>query len=377
MGRRFRRIALLLTALSGVRAPPAAAHPAPFSYLDLRLDGRRLEGTLVIHDLDAARELGLDAPEAISDPQVAASCRNRLVELLEARLRIWGDGGALSLRWGAIAVLSERKSVSFDFYCDPPAPALLRLEAALFPRDPNHQTFINLYEGESLRHQAILSARRTTMEYYAGTLQGRLALVKTFVPAGIRHILIGPDHVLFLLGLLLLGGSFARLAGIVTAFTLGHSITLSLATLGVLAPSAALVEPSIALTIIVVGMDNLLVGARRSVTAGVSRAAPNRPFDLRPWLAAVFGLIHGFGFALVLQEFGLPRSSLGWSLLSFNVGVEIGQLAIVAVLTSSLALLRRRSALLSGWVAFGGSIGVVIAGGYWFVERLWFTGGTS
>ena len=101
--------------------------------------------------------------------------------------------------------------------------------------------------------------RRQTVEYYAGSTQGRLAVVRTFVLSGIEHILIGPDHILFLIGLLLLGGTLARLALIVTAFTIGHSITLSLAALDILSPPAYFIEPLIALTIVVVGADNLLV----------------------------------------------------------------------------------------------------------------------
>jgi hypothetical protein len=377
MGRRFRRVALLLTVLSWVWAPPAAAHPAPFSFLDLRLGSHGIEGTLVIHDYDAARELGIEKPEVLLDPEVAERSCDRLAGLLAPRLGIRGDGRTLAVRWGAVAVLADRQSLALDLHCDPPAPAALRIEAAFFAHDPNHQLFINIYEGERLRHQAILNARRTATDYYAGTLEGRLAVVATFVPAGIHHLLVGPDHLLFLLALLLLGGSWMRLAGIVTAFTVGHSITLSLAVLGILDPSSALVEPSIALTIIFVGVDDLLMGARRSPIGKGHPGPPNRQLDLRPWWAAAFGLIHGFGFAAVLKELGLPRGALGWSLFSFNAGVEIGQLGIVAVLASALALLRRRSVVLSERLVLAGSIAVVIAGGYWFVERVWFTGGMS
>jgi hydrogenase/urease accessory protein HupE len=238
-----------------------------------------------------------------------------------------------------------------------------------------HQTFVNVYEDGALRHQAILSASTTRLDYYTGTIQGRLAVVETFIPAGVEHILIGPDHVLFLVGLLLLGGTLWRLGAIVTAFTIGHSITLSLAALDVYSPPASLVEPLIALTIIVVGADNLLV-FRSARVAGTAQRAAGGPkqresADLRPWLAGAFGLIHGFGFAFVLKEFGLPRDALGWSLFSFNVGVEIGQLTIVIVVSGALAALARRSAGWASRVAWSGSIGVVLAGLYWFAERLW------
>ena len=115
---------------------------------------------------------------------------------------------------------------------------------------------------------------------------------------------------------------------IVTAFTIGHSITLSLAALDIVTPPASIIEPAIALSIVFVGADNLVRGDGR---------------DLRAWVALVFGLVHGFGFANVLREFGLPREALGWSLFSFNVGVEIGQLMVVLLVASLLAAIRRRN----------------------------------
>jgi hypothetical protein len=129
-----------------------------------------------------------------------------------------------------------------------------------------------------------------------------------------------------------------------------------------------IVEPAIALSIVVVGVDNLLVASQQSADAG-------RTQDLRPWLAGSFGLIHGFGFASVLMEFGLPRNALGWSLASFNVGVEIGQLAIVLALASLLAWVARRGALSARRCLLWGSSCVILAGAYWFVQRVWFTVG--
>jgi hypothetical protein len=169
--------------------------------------------------------------------------------------------------------------------------------------------------------------------------------------------MIGPDHILFLVGLLLLGGSWVALLKIVTAFTVGHSLNLSLAALNVVTPPATVIEPAIALSIVFVGADNLVRGTGR---------------DLRMWVALVFGLVHGFGFANVLREFGLPREALGWSLFSYNVGVEIGQLAIVLLVMSVLSAIRRRSATLRQRVAFAGSIVVIAAGTYWFVQRVFF-----
>jgi hypothetical protein len=379
--------AALAAAILLTGAGPASAHPAPFSYLDLHLDRAGLHGVLVVHDYDAAFELGVAQPDALLDPELAARLRDRLVAVLQPRLRLEADGRPLVARWGGVEVLPDRQSLSVPLTFDEPAPGRVHLDTVLFPYDPNHQTFINVYEEGDLRHQAVLDARRATLDYYAGTTQGHLAVLATFVPAGVHHILIGPDHILFLVGLLLLGGSLKRLAGIVTAFTLGHSITLSLAALDVLTPATSLVEPAIALTIVIVGVDNLLVSAQlpaaaHSADAGGAAVVSTRPdgsrtapHDLRPWLAAVFGLIHGFGFASVLKEFGLPRAALGWSLFSFNVGVEVGQLAIVAVVASLLALVRRRSVSVGHRLALAGSVGVIAAGGYWFVQRVWFNSG--
>ena len=357
---------LLLGAVFLLCAAAADAHPAPFSYLDLQIDASGVTGTLVIHDLDAAHELNIAAADTLLDAAVAARARDTLVALMRPRLALLFDNRPVTIEWGGIEVVADRQSVRLAFAIAGGAPALVNMRAYLFPYDPIHQTFVNIYENGTLKHQAILDASRQALEYYTGTTQGRVAVIRTFVLSGIKHIMIGPDHILFLIGLLLLGGSVARLGLIVTAFTIGHSITLSLAALDIFSPPARYVEPLIALTIVVVGADNILVlrSARQGDTS-----------DIRAWLAAVFGLIHGFGFASVLKEFGLPQAALGWSLFAFNLGVEMGQLAIVSVVASTLALVRRRSARLAERVALAGSIGVILAGLYWFVERVFLTGG--
>jgi hydrogenase/urease accessory protein HupE len=354
-----RLTALVLTLLLLPHA--ASSHSAPFSYLDLKLAGSAIEGTLVVHDFDAAHDLGVADPTRLHDAAFAESQRDILTRLMASRLAIVADGRPLAIEWTTFETLPDRQSLRMGLRLAADSPALMRVEALLFPYDPVHQTFINVYEDGTLRHQTILSANRTTADYYAGTVQGTWAVIRTFVPSGIEHILIGPDHVLFLIGLLLLGGSLGKLAAIVTAFTVGHSITLSLAALDLVSPPAQLVEPAIALSIVFVGADNLLV-----------RQA-NAPRDIRAMVAAVFGLVHGFGFAYVLKEFGLPSGALGWSLFSFNLGVEIGQLAIVLVVASALAAVRRRSAPLGDRLAFAGSVIVILAGAYWFVERVFLT----
>jgi len=240
-------------------------------------------------------------------------------------------------------------------------PGRLNVSGALFPYDPSHQTFVNIYEGGALRRQAILDAHHPSLEHFTGSTQGTLAVIARFVPAGVQHILIGPDHILFLIGLLLLGGSVRRLLLVVTSFTVAHSITLSIAALSILSPPSRLVEPLIALSIVYVGCDNLLIRGGR---------------DVRAWIAFTFGLVHGFGFASVLREMDLPQRALGWSLFSFNVGVEIGQLLVVIAVATALTALRHRSEAASRRLAFAGSIVVVAAGTFWFVQRVFFAGGS-
>ena len=360
-------IRLLLAAALAVCARPADAHPAPFSYLDCHFDSSGVTGTLVVHDLDAAHDLNITAADTLLDPAVAARARDALVALLSSRLTLLFDGRPVTIAWGAIDIVPDRQSLRLAFSVAGATAARVNMQAYLFPYDPIHQTFVNIYENGALKHQAILDVTRQSLEYYTGTTQGRLAVIRTFVLSGIQHIMIGPDHILFLIGLLLLGGSLARLALIVTAFTIGHSITLSLAALDILSPPSRYVEPLIALTIVVVGADNILV-LRGSKDPG------QKASDIRAVLAAVFGLIHGFGFASVLKEFGLPQAALGWSLFAFNLGVEAGQLVIVSVVASTLALVRRHSDRWAARVALGGSIGVILAGLYWFVERVFLTG---
>ena len=345
-------------------AATAAAHPAPFSYLDLHVDASGVTGTLVVHDLDAAHDLGVASADALLDPATASRYRDALVALLAPRLALTLDGQPATMTWGDIDVVPDRQSLRLAFTVGGGRPGHLGIHAYVFPYDPIHQTFINIYEDGALKLQAILDASHQDTAYYSGSTQGRWAVIETFVVSGIEHILIGPDHILFLIGLLLLGGTVRRLALIVTAFTIGHSITLSLAALDMVSPPARFIEPLIALTIVVVGADNLLV-LRDKPKASAA-------LDLRPLLAVVFGLIHGFGFAYVLKEFGLPQAALGWSLFAFNVGVEIGQLLIVGVVAGLLLLVRARSETMARQLALLGSIAVILAGTYWFVQRVFF-----
>jgi hypothetical protein len=369
-----RRLLFILIAIC-LAAPcgRVEAHPAPFSYLDVRLDGRGnttgttgITGTLVLHVIDVAHELGMTAPEPLLDASAANEAFPKITEFLRDRLTFAADGHALTVAWDGIEPAADRHAVLLRFHLaggeSGGRPGALSMRALLFPYDGIHQTFVNVYEDGALRYQGIFDRGTAERVYYAGTVRGALAVAETFVPSGVHHILIGPDHILFLIGLLLLGAKPWALLRIVTAFTIGHSLTLSLAALDLLTPPSRVVEPAIALSIVFVGADNLLV-----------RREGGR--DLRLWIALVFGFVHGFGFASVLKEFGLPREALGWSLFFFNVGVEIGQLVIVGIVASLLALIRGRSPVLGQRLVVAGSIVVIAAGTYWFIERVFFTGG--
>src|SRR4029453_5105754 len=248
---RVLRILRFTVVLAAVGAPRAAlAHPVPFSYLDLHLKGTTIEGTLVAHMFDVAHDLNLDPPERLLDPAVASQQSRAIVDLIGGPLTITADGRAATLQWRDAEVVADRQSIRLPFSSRlDSAPGVVVVEALLFPYDPNHQTFLNVYEGEALT-QAILDRGRTRFEYYAGTTQGAFAVVRRFVPAGVHHILIGPDHLLFLVRLLLFGGSIPQLALIVTAFTIAHSIALSLAALNIVTPPARIIEPAIALSIV-------------------------------------------------------------------------------------------------------------------------------
>jgi len=338
-------------------ASPASAHPVPFSYLDLRLQSGSIDCALVVHIFDAAHDLEVTPAERLLDPAVASEYGRALVRLLAARIEITVDGRALAVDWSAPEVLADRQSLRLVAHAPLDSPAgTVAVHAVMFPYDPQHQTFVNIYEGEALT-QAILDLGRPLVEYFAGTRQGVLAVARKFVPAGVHHILIGPDHLLFLFGLLLLGGTLRQLALVVTGFTVAHSITLSLAALNIVSAPSRIIEPAIALSIVYVGADNLLVRDGR---------------DVRAWIAFAFGFVHGFGFASVLREMDLPARALGWSLFSFNVGVEIGQVLVVVLVASALGALRSRSEVVGRHVAFAGSIVVVVAGVFWFVERVFF-----
>jgi hypothetical protein len=197
---------------------------------------------------------------------------------------------------------------------------------------------------------------------------GWFAAAWTFTQLGFDHILDGIDHLLFLLCLVLPFGlrQFWTLAGIITSFTVAHSITLIAAATG-LVPSGnwfpPLVETLIAASIVYMAVENVIVLWLRAGSLASLR--------WRWLITGAFGLIHGFGFSFALQEeLQLAGAHYALSLFAFNLGVELGQLAIVVVVAAALGWIRRVRPTASRWVTVGGSVVVIWAGFFWFVERV-------
>ena len=339
----------------------------------MRLRDGAIEATITAHVIDLAHELGVDA-----NPAGLAAHGDAIRALLEGRLLLSADGATVTGGvWSPAEPLPSRDAVQLRArFPLPRMPGVLSISTPLFPYDPIHQTFLNVYEADVLVRQAIFRRDTPPVDHFTGTRQGAWAAARRFAAAGVHHILIGPDHLLFLVGLLLPGGSIRRLVLVVSAFTLAHSLTLSLAALGVVSPPATIVEPAIALSIVYVGADNLTVQRLRPERGAKSPSADRGPRDIRAWIAFAFGLVHGLGFASVLREMDLPPRALGWSLFAFNVGVEAGQLLFVVPVAALLAAVRARSEAAGRRVAFAGSVAVVAAGAFWFVQRVFFSSPT-
>lgn len=268
------------------------------------------------------------------------------------RLHIRLDGAAFRPVGASIEGDPANDTVMWSAHEDRHANSIV-VESPVFPDRPDDTTVVLVYRGERLVDRIALNPAHPS-----GTVgENLIVVVRRFVEMGIVHILSGPDHILFLLGLILAGGTVRQLFGVVTAFTLAHSVTLSLTALGVASLSPRLVEPIIAFSIVVVGLENLL---RR-----------NSDFGLRVALAFSFGFFHGFGFAGALADVGLPRQAIGWSLASFNLGVEMGQACILLLVLPILAVIRHRSQDTSRLLTRFASVAIALAGSAWFVGRVW------
>ena len=262
---------------------------------------------------------------------------------------------------GAYAVLR------FTAQC-PAIPARLGVDyRMLFDLDPGHRGLLRLdFDGAS--RSAVLSPEQPTQQFDLAQAS-RWNTFAQFVGDGMHHIWIGYDHMLFLVSLLLpavlvrrqrawipvasLRSALVNVLAVVTAFTVSHSITLTLAALDVIGLPSRLVESGIALSVLLAALNNVWPIVTR-----------------RGWvLAFCFGLVHGFGFASVLNDLGLPRGALALALAGFNVGVELGQLTVVFAVVPLIYLLRQARFYRPG-VLVGGSSAIALIAGIWFVGRV-------
>ena len=359
-GRRLGRALILAVLASSLGTHAARSHTEPYSHLELRLEPDGWHGTLVAHVVDLAHEAGIAHPESLLEAAVVERDREPLERMLAAHLIVLVDGDTLRPEWRSFEIVRDRRSVAFAWTAPQRGhPRAVQVEGPLFPYDPPHETYVNLYRDGRLVLQDLLDHGHRVARHAEKADRDIAATIRTFLFEGIHHIFIGPDHILFVIGLLLLGGSLLRLLKIVTAFTLAHTVTLALATLRIVDPPPRLIEPLIALSIVVIGIETL-----RSLGSGRDRRAR---------IAFAFGLVHGFGFAGVLREFGLPAEAVGVALASFNVGVEVGQASIVLAAAPLLALVRSAHPERGRRVITAGACVIMLAGGYWLVQRLFFT----
>lgn len=319
--------------------PAAEAHAPGLSAL--RVDAGQLtltfargevEGFTPFADVDASRLLIVDATLA------------RATLSAGGQACIFGDPVVTAVEGDGVAITAP--------YACPATGPLTWNAGYLAAMAPGHRQYVEVGGAPA----GLLTAAAPTLTFDAVPTTAEVAV--SFVQLGVRHIWTGYDHLAFLAGLLLAAGNLRDMLFVVTGFTVAHSITLSLAATGVLTLPAAWVEPGIAASIVFVGLENLL----------------RPPIRRRVLLTFALGLLHGFGFAGLLTELGLPADNLAVALLSFNGGVELGQGAVVLVALPLLLRLGR----LPGWkdrVMPALSVGVALAGAFWLVQRLTGLGG--
>ncbi len=363
------RAALFL--LLSLFAAAAVAHKPSDSYLTITIAGSVVRGQwdIALRDLDFAIGLDSNGDGDITWGELRAR-HDEIAAYALARLAIALDGAACKPRVaehlvdhhsdGAYAVLR------FDAQCPRAGPTLELGYNLFFDLDPLHKGLLRLeYEGAT--RTAIFSPEAARQRFELAR-PSRIVQFLDYGREGVWHIWIGFDHILFLLSLLLPAVLVHSLYGwraverfkpafwdvfkVVTAFTVAHSITLSLAALGVITLPTRLTESAIALSVVLAALNNIFP-----------------LFQRRRWMVAfAFGLVHGFGFASVLADLGLPQDTLLLALVGFNLGVEVGQLAIVSAFLPAAYWLRR-TMLYRRVIFFGGSVLICLRAAIWFVER--------
>lgn len=361
---------VLLACLSAF-ALPASAHKPSDSYLNIdvsqpgTIDGR---WDIALRDLEYALGVDTNGDAAITWGELKAR-RDAVFAYALGRLTL-DRGGRCATRPDALRVTdhTDGSYAVLDFSADCPSDAehLTMGYRLFFDLDPSHRGLLRLDSAAGTR-TAVLGPNNASQRFDLGHTGAAAAFVQYLVQ-GVHHIWIGTDHVLFLITLLLpavlirrgrrwqprerVGPAIVEVTKLVTAFTIAHSITLALAVLGVVDLPSRLVESIIAFSVLAMALNNLV---------------PVVP-EGRWMLVFGFGLVHGFGFASVLGDLGLPTGALAVSLLGFNIGVEIGQLTIVA-LTLPAALLLRRTTFYRIVVLWAGSAIVAVIAALWFYQR--------
>ncbi|GAA4867616.1 HupE/UreJ family protein [Luteimonas vadosa] len=363
----------LLTLLLVLFSSPAAwAHSLSTAHLDItRTSGGATQVELDLAILDLALTFPVDANR---DEQVTwgeLSSANASIEAwVLSNLALSASGRPCRLAPEGLAVRryddGAYANLRFDADCAP--GSALGIDYGLFfDRDPQHRALVQFHDVDGTVSTTILHASQR--KALLGRGNGPGTTFRSFLREGIHHILIGYDHVAFLLSLLLtaallrVGGQWTpapryrqsalHTLGIVTAFTVAHSITLTLAALGLVTPASRWIEATIAASVLVAALNNLWPLVSKRLWA----------------LGFAFGLIHGFGFAGALGELGLPEGERLTALLAFNLGVELGQLCIVAVLLPILFAVRKQA-----WyprIAMPAmSLAIAALAGFWLMQRL-------
>lgn len=382
---------LLLTTMLAWSGP-LAAHSRGTSYSDWQLQSDSATVRVRVSQLELTR-LQLQAGQT---PEYAA----RVGELLAENIQLWShDGQCVAAAASADAVDDGWVSASWSLHC--PAPDGLVIRSTLFQDvAPGHLHFARVQRGTQSPQERVLSYAEP-----AFTLDDPADAPASFVRyvrLGIAHILSGWDHLCFVLALILLASSLREVALIATGFTLAHSLTLAAAVLGWATVDSGAIEALIGFSIALVAAENLWLRAGRErwvprlfvavlvglalsgltslpwlVLAGLAMFTAcyfaltqrtTRPLRLRAALALIFGLVHGFGFAGAMTPLNLPAERLAAGLLGFNIGVELGQLLVIALVWPLLKLLGRLPALRA---RAGDSVSAIICGmgTFWFLTR--------
>ena len=361
----FRRLvgALCLLVACCLWARQTHAHEIGLSVVELRVDKQHVSVQLTFAQSEVeALVAGEKRIPGDPTPDAQNSARTGLEALALSALEVTLDERLL--RASEVAVHPEpNNTVQFRLAFPISAGSRLGVRSTLPARlTPGHRQFLVVRSkaGQTLAER-ILDGKSDTFAVDLARLsssEARPGPFRQFLVLGVEHILTGYDHVVFLLALLLAGGAFWNTAKIITSFTVAHSITLALAALDVVRIPSSVVEPLIAVSIVYVGVENLL----RS--------------DLRwRWLLTfAFGLVHGFGFASVLRELGVGAAGVGVAvpLVSFNLGVELGQVSIMLLVLPLIWKLRSQPFFVVRCVP-ACSLLVTVVGGYWLLQRTLFS----